>query len=427
MFRKLIVCLLTFLMLMTATVAIVDLSIGTVSADSSSGGYNYTLINGGTAVKITGYTGPGGNVTIPSVLGGEPVTKIGDNAFYNHNNGNPNYGMDINSVSIPDSVTSIGNSSFSGCDLSYVSIPDSVTSIGNSAFQYSYLESVSIPDSVTSIGNSAFDNSMLYTITIGRGVTSIGEYAFGDDDSRTSVTFLGLVAPTSVGNNWFYRYDSSVVGHAYATSNFPAPGQTFYGLTMGSYYTGTNTTTVPGVPTGLTAVPGNTQVMLNWTAPSNNGGAAVDYYLIYENGNLLATHYTSTSTTITGLTNRQSYSFTVAAHNSAGIGAATSAVSVTPSSSATNVLVPGPVTNVKVTLGVNKITLDWTSPSTGGTPSTIMVFISTSNSMPSTPIANLSSSATEYVDSNVVNGTTYYCWIVPSNSAGTGVSAASGA
>jgi titin len=196
---------------------------------------------------------------------------------------------------------------------------------------------------------------------------------------------------------------------------------------MGSYNNGTPTIYVPASPTGLTATAGNAQATLNWTAPSNNGGAAVDYYLINENGNPLPNNFTSTSTTITGLTNGQSYSFTVAAHNSAGMGTATSAVSATPSSSATNVSVPGPVTGVKVTTGVNKIMLDWTLPSTGGTPTTIMVFIFTSSPMPSMLIANLSSSATEYIDSNAVNGTTYYCWIVPGNSAGTGASADSGA
>lgn len=64
----------------------------------------------------------------------------------------------IDSVIIPEGVTSIGSSAFNGCtSLTSVTIPDSVTIIGAGAFYYcTSLTSVTIPDSVTSIGYSAF-------------------------------------------------------------------------------------------------------------------------------------------------------------------------------------------------------------------------------------------------------------------------------
>ena len=85
------------------------------------------------------------------------------------------------SVTIPDSVTSIGNYAFENCtNLTSVTIPDSVTSIGNYAFENcTNLTSVTIPDSVTSIGSDAFGYcSKLISVTIPNSVTSIGSDAF---------------------------------------------------------------------------------------------------------------------------------------------------------------------------------------------------------------------------------------------------------
>ena len=101
---------------------------------------------------------------------------------------------------IPDSVTSIGDSAFSGCDyLTYVEIPDGVTSIGDSAFyQCRALTYVEIPDSVTSIGDSAFYGcGALTSVTIPDRVTSIGNWVFEFCSALTfvaipdSITYIG--------------------------------------------------------------------------------------------------------------------------------------------------------------------------------------------------------------------------------------------
>ncbi len=114
---------------------------------------------------------------IPSSL--KSVTITGGNilygAFYDC--------ASLRSVTIPDSVTSIGDEAFYKCSsLESITIPDSVTSIGNYAFYYcESLTSITIPDSVLSLGDRAFEYcSSLTSVTIGNGVTSIGDSAFSN-------------------------------------------------------------------------------------------------------------------------------------------------------------------------------------------------------------------------------------------------------
>lgn len=90
-------------------------------------------------------------------------------------------GEEITELVIPNSITSIGSCTFSGCrSLTSVVIPNTVTSIGTDAFyDCCNLESVTIGDSVVSIGDYAFDNCQKLTdIVIPKSVKSIGQYAF---------------------------------------------------------------------------------------------------------------------------------------------------------------------------------------------------------------------------------------------------------
>ena len=108
--------------------------------------------------------------------------------------------VEVKDLVIPNSVTSIGDGAFCGCSgLTSVTIPNSVTSIGSSAFRdCSGLTSVTIPNSVTSIGGAAFrDCSGLTSVTIPNSVTSIGEEAFAKCRWLTSVTIPNSV--TSIG------------------------------------------------------------------------------------------------------------------------------------------------------------------------------------------------------------------------------------
>lgn len=97
----------------------------------------------------------------------------------------------LESIVLPNNVTSIGNYAFSGCSaLTSVTIPSSVTHIGNYAFSDCfYLTSVTIPSSVTSIDGFAFSGCRgLTSITLNEGLTQIWDDAFAYCTSLTEIT-----------------------------------------------------------------------------------------------------------------------------------------------------------------------------------------------------------------------------------------------
>ena len=130
-------------------------------------------------------------------------------------------------------VTSIGDNAFYSCfDLISVTIPNSVTSIGDKAFacntsKKSHLTSVNIPESVTSIGEGAFDLcSSLTSITIPKSVKSIGSCLFYGCSSLTSVYISDITTWLNMGftivrKSWDYDYGDPVCFYEYDYSSNP--------------------------------------------------------------------------------------------------------------------------------------------------------------------------------------------------------------
>lgn len=142
--------------------------------------FSYTTNNG--TITITGYTGSGGDVTIPDTIGNLPVTSIGSSAFKK----NPT----LTTVSIPSTITNIGDNAFSFCtNLTHATFGYGVITIGSAAFfSCTALMDVTIPNSVTSIGSIAFGGSKLTTITVPSSVTNMANAAFSDCSQLASIT-----------------------------------------------------------------------------------------------------------------------------------------------------------------------------------------------------------------------------------------------
>jgi hypothetical protein len=216
--------------------------------------FNY-MTNDDSTITIVGYTGSGGDVTIPDMINGLPVTSIGYAALAR---------CPLTSVTIPNSVTNIGDFAFTFCaSLTNVTIPNSVTSIGEWAFaSCTNLSSITIPDRVTSIGQVAFIScTSLTNVIIGNSVTSIGEGAFESCSSLNSVTI-----PNSVTEIWSYAFFSCTnLAGVYFEGNAPGADSTVFAMFVGDnivtayYLPGTtgweNFAQLTGFPTALWLLP----------------------------------------------------------------------------------------------------------------------------------------------------------------------------
>ncbi len=165
----------------------------------------------------------------------------------------------------------------------------------------------------------------------------------------------------------------------------------------------------PDAPTGVVAVPGNTNAVISWTAPYN-GGVPITGYTVSASPGTRTCSTSSTSCTVTGLTNGVTYTFTVTATNARGTSPASA-----PSNAVTPVAVPGKPTGVTGIPGDQQVTVSWNAPSvTGGTPITGYTVTSTPGSFTCSTVAP----TTTCVVSGLTNGTGYTFTVVATNAAG---------
>lgn len=163
----------------------VPLTVGAVTTDikqtsATSGDFGYQILYDET-VEITDYYGTNTKVEIPSALRGYTVTSISNYAFSGCEN--------LTSISLPDSVTSIGKGAFDGTAW-YESQPNGLVYAGKVAYKYKGTcpETILLKEGTLGIAEDAFAKcKKLANITIPDSVTTIGSGAFSGCESLTSI------------------------------------------------------------------------------------------------------------------------------------------------------------------------------------------------------------------------------------------------
>ena len=192
------VCMMiTMLPLSAVTAFAADTAAPTGTASYGDYEYDYTINTADGTATITKFRAPDDHgsydITIPTAFGRFPVTDIGDYAFSGCHS--------LTTLSLGENIKTIGSYAFYDCTqiTGSVTIPQSVTSIGNEAFRWcSGIDSLTINNAATSIGEWAFASCFgIKTLSLGEKIKTIGYNAFSDCSGLTNVTIPQSV--TSIG------------------------------------------------------------------------------------------------------------------------------------------------------------------------------------------------------------------------------------
>ena len=166
-------------------------------------------------------------------------------------------------MTIPDSVTSIGNFAFYKCTSLKSTIPDSVTSIGPQAFALNALTSLTIPNSVTTISKHAFLRNALTKVAFeGNYFSGFKLDMFDGNENLVAITYC------EGATGWPQTFN--------IIEFVPIP------RLIAS--TSVNCSPTPDAPTIDSIVSGNGQATITFTPGANNGSPITGYRYIKDNG-----------------------------------------------------------------------------------------------------------------------------------------------
>ncbi len=214
------VCMMITMLPLSAVTAFAEDTSSSTSSIASAGDYKYAYevdeYGNATITEFLGPVDPANDgpydITIPATLGGHLVTGLGESSFSTEHFDSPLYDIHhtkIQSVTIPENVTSIGRAAFLNCTgLTSLTIKGDATSIGAVAFSTcTSLTSLSLVGSFQTIGEHAFAScNSLTSLSLTCDVQKIGDYAFVTCNSLTSLSLTGDIQ--KIGDYAFYSCPS---------------------------------------------------------------------------------------------------------------------------------------------------------------------------------------------------------------------------
>jgi hypothetical protein len=353
---------------------------------------NLTASTGNGLVSLS-WTAPSSGPTPSSYLISYPSTTVTSNStnavINNLTNGSP-YTFKVNSVNT------------NGNSVNYVSI---------SATPFT---TPGVPVNIL-LSSTDTTGTISWQAPISDGGSSILGYKIYDSSGSIYDTSGNVVADTGSiyttnPSTFTYTISGLTVNQTY-TFNLKASNAA--GNSLGSVLT--IKTGVPGTPINLTAIPGDTSVVLTWTAPTT--GTPTGYRIEYS-GTSETTASNILTKTLTGLVNTRQYTFSVFATTSNGDSLVPAIINATPG-------LPYAPTGLNGYVGTGSVTLSWTAPSvTGGSAITgYQVGYTIGSGTSVTDIPNITTTTASI--SGLTSGTSYTFTIKTKNANGNSLSSAS--